>query len=167
MFSLELPEIQIHDSERAELFDIHSEYKKNEIQFVAQSGDICDLWLMSDYVRSPLIHRLESKVKHVRNSYFLRNKGTYRHRDHLRLTVISFVLQDPARIPTTIFADDEETKVGEIFYTPNMPVLWDVSQIHEVPHPSPERIFFQMEMDRSYRFDYYVEMYNNGELFRW
>jgi len=161
-----IPEISLTPSEIDTLLATFREYQNNEIQYITKFDELVPLWLMSNYERSELVHRLESKLYHVRNSYFLRNMGTTRHRDHLRKTVISYVLDAPHDIPTTIYSDDHEP-VEYIYYKKGDAVIWDVSRLHEVPRPSPERIFFQIEMDRRFSYGDYIKMLEAGELFRW
>lgn len=166
MFKLDLPELQLLDGERTELLSLYETWKVHEIQYRREkSGTMQDLWLLGAYERTPLINRLQSKVRYVRQSYFLKNKGIEPHRDDNRTAVISFELINPENLPTRVY-DDESNLVGVIHYD-NMPVLWSTQRLHDAEWTSEPRLFFQMELERENSFEYYAELYQTGDLFRW
>lgn len=165
---IQIPELQLTERNVSDMLGLFYDYQDREYHFVPPDEKCVDLGLnmLVKYKRNSIVHGLESKVRFVRQSYFLRNTGVEIHSDMKRTAVIGFELSNPENAPTRMF-DDDRQMVEEVFYDEVNAILWDTTCLHAVAPCAQDRIFFQMELERHLCFEDYVELYEKGELFRW
>lgn len=162
---LHIPELDMTPETKANLFGVFAASRDQEYHYAKPGGDPIGVRLCVEYEPSSIVHWLISQVRYVRKGYFLRNSGVQRHTDAQRKAVISFELQNFENIPTKMF-DTEGNQTDTIFYG-SRAILWNTSVPHEVDPSVDERVFFQLDMERDFTFEQYVEKYKEGELLRW
>lgn len=167
-YHIHIPELEPSQDDVDGLLKTFESHRHDEYHFVppADKGVDLGLHMLVKYQRSEFIHRLESKVRFIKQSYFLRNHGVDIHRDMKRTAVIGFQLSNPLNVPTKIYHDDGNL-CEEVFYDCINVALWDTTRLHSVDDAPLERIFFQAELERHLSYDDYVDLYKSGELFRW
>jgi len=167
-YHIHIPELSPSMDDVKSLLGTFEQNREHEYHFVppADKGVDLGLHMLVKYKRTSLIHALESKIRFVKQSYFLRNNGVDIHRDIKRTAVIGIELSNPLNAPTKMY-DDDRSLAEEVFYDGVNAALWDTTRLHSVDNVPIERIYFQMELERHLSFQDYVELYQSGELFRW
>ncbi len=145
------------DYDKQQLLQIFKDNQNHLKTYINKNGDNQPIGILKFPNKPDYILKMESRFNFVHDSYFILSSGYHPHRDDTRQCIISFEVQNENNIPLKFYYPEEE-----VFH--KSAIMWNTKCFHG-SDPSPtERIFYQIELLDSNKFEYYVNKHKDNEL---